>query len=564
MPPSMFLIPSAALAAVWILPRAFRRWQLSRAKHRSIAGHAKISKRLARLLPYYEYDDDEWLACDEPPAGIVEKRRTAIEALAGELEAPQTVATYRRLEQSLSDVRFTNLYRVPFQFREIVKERLPLPSIVSETNGSNYRDLDGNWSFDLSGSYGVNIFGYERFKEWIDRANDATRTIGPVLGPYHPVVEANLDSLKRVSGMDEVSFHMSGTEAVMQAVNLARFHTGRSHIVRFCGAYHGWWDGVQPGVGNPRSTDDVYTLADMSEKTLTVLRSRRDIAAILINPIQAMHPNSNAPSDGLLITADRNAAFDRHAYASWLRELRKICNERGIAMILDEVFLGFRLALGGAQAYFGVEADLVTYGKALGGGLPVGVVCGKRAWMQRYDVRHPSNICFARGTFNSHPYVMASMREFLDFVETPETQPDYAALDSLWTHRVETLNAALEHIDAPIRVVGLSSIWTVVYTAPSRYAWLFQYYLRTEGLSLSWVGSGRLIFQHDLDDATFESVCSRFTRAAGRMLADGWFESTLDRRDMNRQIAKEVVRALVRHATRGVAPLPERRSFGLR
>ena len=88
---------------------------------------------------------------------------------------------------------------------------------------------------------------------------------------------------------------MSGTEAVMQAVALARYHTRRSHLVRFCGAYHGWWDGVQPGAGNPREVRDVYTLAEDSEATLRVLETRRDIACVLVNPLQALHPNAPAP-----------------------------------------------------------------------------------------------------------------------------------------------------------------------------------------------------------------------------------------------------------------------------
>ena len=92
---------------------------------------------------------------------------------------------------------------------------------------------------------------------------------------------------------------MSGTEAVMQAVRLARYHTGRSHLVRFCGAYHGWWGDVQPGIGNPVPAHETYTLDDMSEDALRVLRTRRNIACVLINPLQALHPNGSAPSDSV-------------------------------------------------------------------------------------------------------------------------------------------------------------------------------------------------------------------------------------------------------------------------
>src|SRR5262245_53187586 len=110
--------------------------------------------------------------------------------------------------------------------------------------------------------------------------------------------------------MDEVSFHMSGTEAVMQAVRLARYHTRRSHVVRFCGSYHGWWDGVQPGPGNPRPPREVYTLKEMDETTLQVLATRHDIACVLVNPVQAMHPNGSPPNDSTLVSSSRAAHYD--------------------------------------------------------------------------------------------------------------------------------------------------------------------------------------------------------------------------------------------------------------
>src|ERR1700746_2318211 len=123
---------------------------------------------------------------------------------------------------------------------------------------------------------------------------------------------------------------MSGTEAVMQAVRLARYHTRRSHIVRFSGAYHGWWSDVQPGIGNPQTVRETYTLAEMSERTLHVLRTRRDIACVLVNPLQALHPNGNAPGDSALVDSSRAANFDRAAYSQWLKSLREVCTERNI------------------------------------------------------------------------------------------------------------------------------------------------------------------------------------------------------------------------------------------
>ena len=377
--------------------------------------------------------------------------------------------------------------------------------------------------YDLANSYGVNLFGYDFYKECIDLGTERVRDLGPVLGAYHPVAAYNIERLRQISGLDEVSFHMSGTESVMQAVRLARYHTGRSHLVRFCGAYHGWWGDVQPGIGNPSTVRDTYTLAEMSCRTLHVLRTRRDIACVLVNPLQALHPNEAAPADLSLVDSARRAHFDRQAYAQWLRQLRAVCTERNIALIFDEVFVGFRLAPGGAQEYFGVRSDLVTYGKTLGGGLPVGVLCGRREWMKRYREDRPLDICLARGTFNSHPYVMGAMNEFLRRLETPQILQLYEGLDKLWNTRAERLNYLLGQENLPVRVVNLSSIWTVCYTRPCRYNWMLQFYLRAEGLALSWVGTGRLIFSLNYSDSDFMAVTERFLAAARAMDRDGWW-----------------------------------------
>ena len=130
-------------------------------------------------------------------------------------------------------------------------------------------DLDGNVFYDLTGSYGVNVFGHDFYKECMDRGSARARELGPVLGGLHVVTADNVRRLREISGLDEVSFHMSGTEAVMQAVRLARYHTRRSHLVRFCGAYHGWWGDVQPGIGNPSPARETYTLKDMDEDRCT-------------------------------------------------------------------------------------------------------------------------------------------------------------------------------------------------------------------------------------------------------------------------------------------------------
>src|SRR5580704_3087876 len=405
----------SGLLALALLRMLWLRLQLSLAKHRSLTGHARLARRLARLIPFYEYDERQFFRADGAPAEVAARRRQAFMQLAAlyAQRFPRSAALTRQVEGSVSDLQFTARYRVPFQFSRVVREHLRTGSFLESSAHTTVTDLDGNVLYDLTGSYGANLLGYDFYKGCIARGSELVQELGPVLGAYHPVLAYNVQRLREISGLDEVSMHMSGTEAVMQAVRLARYHTRRKYLVRFCGAYHGWWGDVQPGVGNPVAARETYTLKDMDEASLHVLRTRRDIACVLVNPLQALHPNAGAPGDSGLIASTRNAGCDRAAYTLWLQKLRRVCTERDIVLIFDEVFVGFRLAPGGAQEYFGVKADMVTYGKTLGGGLPVGVLCGRRDLMKRFREDRPADICFARGTFNSHPYVMAAMDEFL-------------------------------------------------------------------------------------------------------------------------------------------------------
>jgi glutamate-1-semialdehyde 2,1-aminomutase len=525
--------------------KAKKRLELSKAKHPSLRGHSNISRFIARLVPFYEYGEERFFRCDGAPGDVAELRRAGFARLADTFATryARTRQLTSEVQDGLSDLQFTGAYRVPFQFSRHVRKNLGAGSFVAESSGVTLTDLDGNVAHDLAGSYGVNVFGYDFYKECMDRAFERVRGLGPVLGSYHPVVADNVRRLREISGLDEVSFHMSGTEAVMQAVRLARYHTRRSHLVRFCGAYHGWWGDVQPGVGNPSRARETYTLKDMDEDSLRVLRRRRDIACVLVNPLQALHPNAAAPSDSTLLASDRAAGYDRAAYTAWLQKLRDVCTARGIPLIFDEVFVGFRLAPGGAQEYFGVKADMVTYGKTLGGGLPIGVLCGRKDLMKRFREDRPADICFARGTFNAHPYVMAAMNEFLLRLDTPAVRQRYQDLDRAWNARAEGLNARLAAEDIPVRVANLSTIWTVLYTQPGRYNWMLQFYLRAQGLALSWVGTGRFIFSLNYTDADFQAVADKFMAAARAMKADGfwWSDARLTNKAIKRSVLGEML-----------------------
>ena len=528
-----------------------RRLELSRAKHPSLRGHARMSRFVAKLVPFYEYDDARWFRADDAPQGIADRRRAGFLRLAAHFSErfAETVRLTRAAEDGISDLQLTSRYRVPFQFNRFIRKHLAGGAFLRASDGVTVTDLDGNRLIDLTGAYGVNVFGYDFYKQCLDQGAARVRDLGPVLGPYHPVVADNVTRLRAISGLDEVSFHMSGTEAVMQAVRLARYHTRRARLVRFCGAYHGWWGDVQPGAGNPTPARDTYTLKDMDEDALHVLRTRDDIACVLVNPLQAMHPNGNAPTDSVLVDSSRGrTGFDRAAYTDWLKRLREVCTARKIVLIFDEVFVGFRLAPGGAQEYFGVRADLVTYGKTLGGGLPVGVLCGRHDLMKRFRDDRPADLNFARGTFNAHPYVMGAMNEFLRRLETPEVRALYTDVDRVWNDRAARLNQRLREAGLPVQVASFSTIWTVNYTRPSRYNWMLQFYLRAEGLALSWVGTGRLIFSLNFGEADFATFADRFVAAARAMDGDGfwWADAALTDKAIRRRILREMLAVRLR------------------
>ena len=315
----------------------------------------------------------------------------------------------------------------------------------------------------------------------------------------------------------------------MQAVRLARYHTRRSHVVRFCGAYHGWWDGVQPGVGNPRPAHEVYTLKDMDATHAARARDaqRHRLRAGEPDPGDAPQRRRAERLDARRQRAQRPTSTAPPTRAWLATAPRRSARERGIALIFDEVFLGFRLAL---RRRAGVLRRARRHGdlRQDAGRRPAGRrrSAARTSSMRRFRDDRPADICFARGTFNSHPYVMATMNEFL---QPPRRRPRCAALYGDLDARVERRARARstrgsQRAALPVRVanmtVGLDRCST---RSPGRYNWMFQYYLRAEGLSLSWIGTGRFIFSHNYTRRGFRGRRGPLRRrragdAAGRLV----------------------------------------------
>jgi glutamate-1-semialdehyde 2,1-aminomutase len=520
---------------------------------RALSFTPAFSRVLSTWVKTNDYVGDEFYRADGADDATAAKRRHALDRLAGYFQEHHAKSTAwgHDIREGLSDLRFTDAGRVPFPFARVMREKFNLCSVVTASEGPKLRDIDGHWSLDVTGSYGVNVAGYDQYKEWMQNGWERVKDLGPVLGPLHPIVADNIAMLKSISKLDEVSFHMSGTEAVMAAIRLARFNTRRKSIVCFAGAYHGWWDGVQPGLGSEREIKDCITLKDVNPASLdAICRMKKDIAGVVVNPIQSFHPNSPPPSDAILLTSDIRKTQEAHApYAQWLRQLRDVCTACDIPLIFDEVYSGFRLAPGGAQEYFGVRADLVVYGKTVGGGMPIGVCCGKKELMRRFDPDHPMRLAYVIGTFSAHPSVMGAMNEFLRWVTQPQARQLYDEANQRCTEWAGAANKAFAEQALPLRLVNLSTVWTILFQQPGRYNWLLQYYMRAEGVTLSWVGTGRCLSNMAFTPEHYDELRAKLIAAASRMKQDGWWLDGLEqperRKAMKSRLTWELIGSIV-------------------
>lgn len=283
------------------------------------------------------------------------------------------------------------------------------------------------------------------------------------IGPMSNMAGQVAERMCKMTGVERIALYNSGTEAVMVALRLARAATGRAKVVIFAGSYHGTFDGVlalgSAGDDKEHSTplapgilqhmvDDVVVLHYGADDSLDYIRTHaHELAAVIVEPVQSRRPD-----------------FQPKAF---LQEIRQITEQSGTAFIFDEVITGFRIQPGGAQAWFGVQADLVTYGKIIGGGLPIGIVAGKAAFMNGIDggtwsfgddsyPQHEQQRTFVAGTFCHHPLAMAASLAVLDHLEKHGEQLQNR-LNSRTSALAAELNSYFTDEQVPMKVVHFGS-----------------------------------------------------------------------------------------------------------
>ena len=341
-------------------------------------------------------------------------------------------------------------------FRFALKEIL-YPIVAKSSKGSRFRDVDGNEYLDLAMGYGVNFLGHNP-----DIVSDSIKKQledGYQLGPQFHLTGAVVQLIRDLTGVDRVAFANTGTEAIMGAVRIARTVTHRKKIIIFSGSYHGWYDGVLvTPVGehtvpafrgiNSGMVEDVVMLHYGDESALRKIREFGDsVAAVLVEPVQSRRPGFQP--------------------REFLHELREVTTEIGAALIFDEIITGFRIHPGGAQAHFDVKADIITYGKVIGGGMPVGIVSGSKKYLDALDGgqwnfgddSYPTrDTTMFAGTFCKHPLTMRVMLNVLTFLkdEGPGLQE---GVNKRTDQLVRDLNDYYEAENVPIRMRNFGSVF---------------------------------------------------------------------------------------------------------
>lgn len=348
-------------------------------------------------------------------------------------------------------------------FSPLIKEMV-YPIIGRRALDSKMWDIDDNKYVDIVMGFGVTLFGHN--PPFIKEALEQRLEQGIQIGPQSDLAGEVAELISELTGMERVTFSNTGTEAVMTALRVARAATGRSKIVRFSDSYHGHFDGTlvkaQKIDGNshtvpeysgvlPNIAEDVLMLDYVNPYSLEIIKAHeQELAAVIVEPVQRIRPDLQ-PKE-------------------FLQQLRQLTRESGIVLIIDEVITGFRIHLGGAQAWFGVEADIATYGKIVGGGMPIGIIAGKATYMDRIDggvwnygdTSSPHvETTFSAGTFRKHSLAMAAARAVLKHLKTqgPALQQQ---LNQRTSQFVKKLNVYFEANEVPISLANFGSMFNTV------------------------------------------------------------------------------------------------------
>jgi glutamate-1-semialdehyde-2,1-aminomutase len=387
----------------------------------------------------------------------------------------------QQIRPFLADNKASSLFSLPLK-------EISYPIVGKRSFGSKIWDVDGNQYIDLIMGYGVNLFGHN--PPFIKQAIAEQLDLGIHLGTQSEVAGEVAELICELTQMERVAFSNTGTEAIMTAIRLARTVTNRNKIALFSGSYHGHFDGTLGKVQGENETlhtvpmapgipanlvKDILVLEYGNPQSLDIIKDHdRELAAVLVEPVQTSNL-SLQPKE-------------------FLQQLRQLTTEAGIALIFDEMVSGFRIHPGGAQAWFGIEADLATYGKVVGGGMPIGVIAGKAAYMDAIDGgmwdygddSYPQvKKTFFAGTYCKHPLAMAAARAVLQHIKSHGSSLQQQ-LNQRTSHFAQQLNAYFEEEKLPLQIEYFGSVFGFTTSkdsaSPSMMQLLLYYNLIDKGI----------------------------------------------------------------------------------
>jgi amino acid adenylation domain-containing protein len=411
--------------------------------------------------------------------GITEKQRQAIDALIARYE--RKTGKSKQLTQQYRD-RMADP-RVVAGFRSLWKEMV-YPLVTDRSKGSRLWDIDGNEYIDIVNGFGAILLGHA--PDFVSAAVHKQIDAGVEIGPQSPLAGEVATLICELTGMERTAFCNTGSEAVMAALRVARTITARDKFVYFSGDYHGMFDEVlvrstgakhgsapiAPGIPLD-NTGNVIVLEYGTDASLEYIRQHAsEIAAVLVEPIQSRHPHLQP--------------------REFLKSLRQITEQAGTALIFDEVVTGFRVALGGAQEYFGIRADMATYGKVLGGGYPIGILSGKReymdaldggTWQYGDDSAPEVGVTFFAGTFVRHPLALAAAKAVLHHLksEGPSLQINLGRRVAETARQIDEI---FQQAGLPVHVHAAGTWFYFLMPSDTRFGSLFYYLLREKGIHI--------------------------------------------------------------------------------
>lgn len=415
--------------------------------------------------------------------------------------------------------------RVVSGFRPLTKEII-YPIVVKRSKGSCIWDIDGNEYIDALNGFGSNMLGFQpdiilnAIKEQMDK--------GYEIGPQHELAGTVCKLICEFTNFERAALCSTGSEAVLGTMRIARTVTGRSLIVAFSGSYHGVFDEViirgtktfrsipaAPGI-MPEAVQNMLILEYGTDESLKIIQERaHELAAVLVEPVQSRRPE--------------------YKPVEFLKKVREITEISGTVLIFDEVITGFRMHPGGAQALFNVQADIASYGKVIGGGLPIGAIAGKRQFMdaldggswQYGDTSVPeAGVTYFAGTFVRHPLALVAAKTSLEYFKSrgPSLQEE---LNKKTSELMNSLNLICEKLHIPVYVVGFGSMWKIRFKGEIPYIELIFTLMREKGIHI-WDGFPCFVTEANTPKE-LQSIANAFSESANELISSGFLLPVLDK-----------------------------------